>query len=127
MRKWIEPFIVAPIATERAEDEIIYYYDARGQLLAEVYHHDGQFCSGTFYDEGKRALITKEQAIDIAEHVKHVLQQEHLQFQDIQRDEDGYLVEFRRVEPVYGLIVQGCGLFVTISDTGFVANVTLHE
>jgi len=127
MRKWIEPFVVADIETERTEDEMMYFYDAQGQLLAEMYHDDGQFCWGTFYGEGKQASITKEQAVEIAEHVKQVFGQEQLQLHTVERDEEGYLVEFRRIEPVYGVLVQGVGLFVTITETGFVANVTVHE
>lgn len=127
MRQYIEPFITGEIASERAEADMMYYYDAQGQLLAEVYHHDWQFCSGTFYGEGEFDNMTKEQAVEIAEAAKKVFGQDHLQLQSVERDEDGYLVEFRRIEPVYGLLVQGVGLFVTVTDTEFVANVTLHE
>ena len=37
MRQYIEPFIVAPIATQHIEDEITSYYDQEGNLLAEAY------------------------------------------------------------------------------------------
>lgn len=127
MRKMIEPFITAPIATERAEEDMLYYYDAQGQLLAEVYHQDGQFCSGTFYGEGELVDITKEQAVEIAEVAKKMFGQDHLQLQSVERDEEGYLAEFRRIEPLYGVLVQGVGLFVSVTETGFVANMTLHE
>ena len=127
MRQYIEPFIKGEIASERAEEDMLYYTDAQGQLLAEVYHHDGQFCSGTFYGEGKFKHVTKEQAIEIAEAAKKQLGQNYLQFQSVECDEEGYLVEFRQFEPIYGLLVQGVGLFVTVTDTGFVASVTLHE
>lgn len=127
MRKMIEPFITVPIASERAEEEMLYYYDAQGQLLASVFHDDGQFCSGSFYGKGKLANVTEKQVVEIAEHVKQVFGQDHLLLQSVERDEEGYLVEFRQIEPVYGLLVQGIGLFVTVTDTGFVASVTLHE
>ena len=127
MRKLIEPFLIAPIATERAEEDMLYYYDAQGQLLAKVYHEDGQFCSGTFYGEGKLANVSKVQAAEIAEHVKKVFGQEQLQLQAVERDEEGYLVEFKQIEPVYQVLVQGVGLFVTITETGFVASITLQE
>lgn len=61
MRKIIEPFIIAPVATERAEEAILYYYDAQGQLLASLDHDEGKFCSGTFYgdvvDTKKRSFV----------------------------------------------------------------------
>lgn len=127
MRQYIEPFITGEIASERAEEDMLYYYDAQGQLLAEVYHHDGQFCSGTFYGKAELDDVTKEQVIEIAERAKKVFGQDHLQLQSVERDEDDYLVEFRHIEPVYGLLVQGVGLFVTVTDAGFVESVTLHE
>ena len=92
-----------------------------------MYHHDGQFCSGTFYGEGKFTDVTNEQVIEIEEQAKKVFGQDHLQLQSVEHDEEGYLVEFRRIEPVYGVLEQGVGLFVTVTDTGFVANVTVHE
>lgn len=127
MRRLIEPFIQGQIASERATEDMLYYYDAQGQLLAEVYHHDGQFCSGTFYGQGELDHVTEEQVIAIAERAKKVFGQDRLQLQSVARDEDGYLVEFKRIEPKYGLLVQGVGLFVTVTDTGFVESVTLHE
>lgn len=33
---YIEPFITGEIASKRAEEDMLYYYDAQGQLLAEV-------------------------------------------------------------------------------------------
>ncbi|MEK4386192.1 hypothetical protein MKZ25_10330 [Solibacillus sp. FSL W7-1464] len=127
MRKMIEPFLIAEIASDRMEEDMLYYYDSQGQLLADVYQQDGQFCSATFYGEGEFKHVTKEQAVEIAEATKKVFGQDHLQLQSIEREEEGYLAEFRRIEPVYGLLVQGVGLFVTVTDTGFVASVTLHE
>ena len=78
MHKLIEPFVVAPIATQQAEEDMIYYYDKTGQLLAEVYHHDGQFCSATFYGENKQASITKQQAEKIVRDVQDTFHQQHL-------------------------------------------------
>lgn len=127
MRNIIEPFITAPIVSERAEEDMLYYYDAQGELVASVFHDDGQFCSATFYGEGDWTVVTKEQVVEKAEHVKRIFKQDHLQLQSIEQDEDGYLVEFRYIEPEYGLLVQGVGLFVTVSETGFVASVTLHK
>lgn len=127
MRQYVEPFIQGQIASEREEEDLLFYEDAQGQLLAEVYHHDGQFCSGTFYGQGDLNSVTKEQVIAIAERAKKMLGQDHLQLQSVARDEGDYLVEFRRIEPKYGLLVQGVGLFVTVTDTGFVESVTLHE
>ena len=127
MRKMIEPFIAAPIVSERAEEDMLYYYDAKGQLLAEVYHHDGQFCSGSFYREGIEQSFSREQAIELAAYVQQVYGQSDLQFYEMQQEEDGYVVVFKQIEPIYGLIVQGRGLFVTIHATGFVECITLHE
>ncbi|MER1999307.1 MAG: hypothetical protein ABS882_05995 [Lysinibacillus sp.] len=94
MRQYIEPFIVGEIVSERAEEDMLYYYDTQGKLLAEVYHHDGQFCSATFTGEGKFSDVTQDQVTKIAEHVKKVFGQGNLQLQSVERDEEGYLVEF---------------------------------
>lgn len=127
MRQFVEPFIQGEIALERAEEDMVYYDDAQGQVLAEVYHHDGQFCSATFYGKGELNDVTKEQAAEIAEAVKKKLGQNHLQLQSVEQEEGGYFVEFRRFEPLYRIVVQGDGLFVTVMNDGFVSSVTLHE
>lgn len=128
MRNLIEPFITAPIVSERAEEEMLYYYNAQGQLVASVFHDDGQFCSATFYGKGEHTLITEQQAVEIAEPVKGIFGQEHLQLHCVEREQEGgYLVEFRQIEPVYGVLVQGVGLFVTVLDSGFISSVVLNE
>lgn len=73
MRKMIEPFLIAEIASDRMEEDMLYYYDSQGQLLADVYQQDGQFCSATFYGEGEFKHVTKEQAVEIAEATKKSL------------------------------------------------------
>lgn len=127
MKQYVQPFIERPIASEREEEDLLYYYDAKGELLASVFHDDGQFCSACFYGEGTVAKITEQQVVDIAENVKSVFEQDELQLYKVDREEEGYLVEFRRIEPVYGLVVQGVGLFVTITMAGFVASIALNE
>lgn len=127
MRQFIEPFVTRTIASTRADEDMVYYYDEQGQVVADVYHHDGQFCAATFYGQGTLQHVTNEQAVAIAERVKHVFQHAHLQLQSVVQDEEGYDIEYRRIEPVYGLLVEGVGLFVTVTHTGFVQHVTLHE
>lgn len=59
--------------------------------------------------------------------MKQVFGQHQLQQQSVERDEEGYLVEFVQIEPKYGILIQGVGMFVTITETGFVASVILNE
>lgn len=127
MKQYVQPFIERPIASEREEEDMLYYYDAKGLLLASLFHEEGQFCSACFYGEGTLEQITEQQVIDIAEAVKRVFAQDELQLHKVDLEEDGYLVEFRRIEPVYNLLVQGVGLFVTVTKTGFVASIALNE
>ena len=127
MRQYVEPFIQGQIASERVEDEVRFYEDAHGQLLAQVYMPDGQFCSATFYGKGELHQISKDEAVQIAETVKQKLGQNHFQLQSVEQEDGGYLVEFRRFEPLYGIIIAGDGMFVTVMEDGFVSSVTIHE
>lgn len=70
MRQYIEPFIVAPIATQHIEDEITSYYDQEGNLLAEAYFNEGEFYSAVFYGTNEQSPIIKEQAEKIASKCK---------------------------------------------------------
>lgn len=127
MRQYVEPLLQGQIASERAEEDMLYYEDAQGNMLASVYHQDGQFGSATFYGKGVLTDVTKEQAVEIAEAVKQKLGQQHFQLQEVMQEDGGYLVEFRRFEPLYNIVISGDGLFVSVMNDGFIANVTLHE
>lgn len=127
MRTFIEPFVVAPIATQQTEDEMTSYYDEAGQLLAEAYYQDGKFCSAVFYGEKEQTPISKEQAEEIAKQVQAVFHQEQLKLQSLQELDEEFIAEFKLVEPVYQLTIQRTGMYVTISRTGFVEEVTLND
>ena len=127
MRQYIEPFIVAPIATQHIEDEITSYYDQEGNLLAEAYFNEGEFYSAVFYGTNEQPPITKEQAEKIAKQVQTVFQQEQLILDSFQQLNDEFIVEFKMVEPIYNVPVRGTGMNVTISATGFVEEVTLND
>ena len=45
----------------------------------------------------------------------------------ITEEDNLFLAEFRLVEPKYQVIVHGTGMYVTVTRTGFVASVTVHE
>lgn len=127
MQQYIKPFITAPIASQQMEEDMIYYYDEAGQLLAEVYHQDGQFCSASFYGENGQASITKQQAEQIVRRVQVIFGQEQLKLESIEELDDEFIADFKMVEPVYQLTVQGIGMYVTVSRTGFVESITLSD
>lgn len=127
LRQYIDPFVLAPIATQQTEDETTSYYDVAGQLLAEAYCHDGQFYSAVFYGTTEQPPITKEQAEKIVQHVQVVYQQEQLLLVSLVQTHDEFIANLKIVEPVHHVPVRDTGMTVTVSSTGFVIEVMLYD
>lgn len=128
MRQYIEPFVASQIATCQTADEVTTYYDASDEILAEAYFHDGVFYSAVFYGKSEHQTpITKEQAEKIAKYVQTVFQQEQLIIDSIEQINDEFIVQLKMIEPVYEVPIRGTGMNMTISETGFVEEVSLND
>lgn len=127
MRKFIEPFVVAPIASQQIEDETTSYFDEAGQLLAEANTHDGQLYLAVFYGTNEQPPITKQELEAIIKQVQHVFELERLVVESMEQEDGGWAVSLKMQEPKFNVLVPSSGMTITISDTGFVKAVTVSD
>ena len=128
MYRYIEPFVVKPIATSHTEDEITSYYDDQGELIATVYCSDETFYSASFYGTSSHETpITKEEAETIVQKVLSIFQLQQLHVQSIELVDNEFSVRLIMLEPQFKIPIQNSGMHITISETGFVEEIVLHD
>lgn len=128
MRAYIEPFVTRPIVTSQTEHDVTSYYDKAGDLVAVAYFHEGEFYTAEFHGTSvEQTPITNEEVERIVKQVQKVFQQEKLVIDSIVQMDDEFIVSLKMLEPLYKIPIQGSGMNVTISATGFVEEVTLND